>query len=416
MNIRRTADTKKETDVKRICSGKCILLWLVMLVVHMTAVAQVIQISNVEELYSAVNDSANTGAALVLSPGTYMLSVSDSRGAERPNGGRIELQMDMSIVGVEGDRDAVVINASGLPVSSFPPIVNGVAIGPNAAVRMGLGHNALEWLTVRDAVNSGANIDTSLQALDPGTAFIRVAHVASTGSARGLNIMNFGPQTSGQTIEADITDCYFFHNNVALSEGIRIGNFLGAQGSTVNVRMDENFSWGQQMGRSIVNNRALNSMISVVSSGNQFYNNGFGTFIFGGLSANGTRADGNTINFEAHGDQFMNNTAASVFDHGGLIVVGAENDSATGGGGSNNTVNVQLWGCRMSGNALHDLYGVGARSNFLVEGDPSLSQNNHVTIEINGAPNGSGRWQPVEQFANSLPGPPDYGNSVTVIE
>jgi hypothetical protein len=158
-------------------------------------------------------------------------------------------------------------------------------------------------------------------------------------------------------------------------------------------------------------------MISVVSSGNGFYNNGFGTFIFGGASANGTRGDGNTINFEAHGDQFMDNTAASAFDHGGLIVVGAENDSTAGGGGSNNTVNVQLWGRRMSGNTLHDLYGVGARSNFLANGDPSLSQYNHATIEIHGVGNDNGRWQPVEQFADSLPAaPPDYGNSVTVIQ
>jgi hypothetical protein len=294
--------------------------------------------------------------------------------------------------------------------------VNGVATGPNAAIRMGLGYNALEWLTVRDAVNGGANIDTGLQAFDPGTAYIRVSHIASTGSTRGLNILNFGPATSGQTIEADIVDCNFFHNNVGLGEGIRIGNFLGAQGSTVNVRMDGNVSWGQKFGRQIVNNRAQDSTISVISSGNRFYDNGLGTFAFGGLSSNGTRADGNTIDFEAHGDQFSGNTGASEFDHGGLVVVGAENDSPIGGGGSHNTVNVLLWGCRMSSNAVHDLYGVGARSNFLVNGDPSLSQNNHVTIEIKGAGNGNGRWQHVEQFVDSLPGPPDYGNSITVIE
>jgi hypothetical protein len=405
----------KETNVKKFSSSICILMWLIG-ILSPAAVAQVIQISNVEELYSAVNDPANTGATLVLTAGTYMLSATDLNGAPRPKGGRIELQMDMSIVGVEGDRDAVVINASALPASSFPQTVNGLATGPNASVRMGFGHNSLEWLTVRDAINGQANIDTGLQSLDPGTAYFRVAHVASTGSTRGLNIQNFGPQTSGQTIEADITDCYFFNNNVTLSEGIRIGNFLGAQGSTVNVRMDGNVSWGQKMGRSIVNNRTLNSMVSVVSSGNRFYDNGLGTFVFGGLSSNGTRSDGNTIDFEAHGDQFIGNTRETEFDHGGLIVVGAENDSPTGGGGSNNTVSVRLWGCRMSGNALHDLYGVGARSNFLVDGDPSLSQNNHAIIEINGAGNGNGRWQPLEQFADSLPGPPDYGNSVTVIE
>lgn len=216
--------------MQRICSGKCILLWVVMFTLPVAAVARMIKISNVEELYSAVNDPTNTGASLVLAPGSYMLSATDSNGAERPNDGRIELQMNMSIVGLVGDRDAVVINASGLPLSSFPAIVNGVAIGPNAAIRMVLGYNGLEWLTVRDAVNGGANIDTGLQAFDPGTAFILVAHVASTGSTRGLNILNFGPATSGQIIEADIVDCYFFDNKVTLSEGIRMGNFQGAQG------------------------------------------------------------------------------------------------------------------------------------------------------------------------------------------
>jgi hypothetical protein len=388
-----------------------------MLTVHVAAVAaQVIHISNVEELYSAVNDPANAGAALVLAPGTYMLSATDSNGAKRPNGGRIELQMDMSIVGVENDRDAVVINASGLPLSSFPQIINGVAIGPNAAIRMGLGDNALEWLTVRDAVNGGANIDTSLQALDPGTAFVRVAHVASTGSTLGLNLLNFGPATSGQILEADVVDSYFFENHFGTSVGVRIGNFLGAQGSTVNVRMNGNRCWGQKQGRGITNNRASNSTISVFSSGNRFYDNGHGTFVFGGLSVNGTRADGNIIDFEAHGDQFIDNTAATEFDRGGLIIEGTENASATGGGGTNNTVHVRLWGCRMSGNALHDLYGVGARSNFGADRDPSLSQDNHVTIEINGDGNGNGRWQPVEFFADSLPTSPDYGNSVMVID
>lgn len=70
----------------------------------------------------------------------------------------------------------------------------------------------------------------------------------------------------------------------------------------------------------------------------------------------------------------------------------------------------------MSDNQVADLYAVGARSNFSVAADPSLSQNNHVTIEIHGDGNGHGRWQPVEFFADSLPAGPDYGNSVTVID
>jgi len=396
--------------MRRLCSNLCISM--IVLALSHCALAQLVQISNVEELYSAVNNPSNAGTTLVLSPGIYMLSANDSNSAPRPKGGRIELQMDMSLTGLEGDRSAVVINAFNLPKSSFPTTVNGVATGPNAAVRMGLGHNTLEWLTVRDARLGQANIDTGLQPLDPGTAYIRVAHVASTGSTRGLNVLNFGPQSSGQTIEADITDCYFFDNDFNQSEGVRMGNFQGARGSTVNVRMDGNLSWGQKQGRLIVDNGAEESTVNVLSSGNRFYGNGSGTIIIAGLSQDNTEVDGNTINFEAHGDQFIGNTGATEFDNGGLIVLGLENVSPSTGGGSNNTVNITLWGCRMLDNSIVDLYGVGARS--APDTTAPLSQNNHVTIEINGDGQGNGKSQPVEFFADSIPSLPTYGNSVTV--
>jgi len=135
--------------------------------------AQVIQVGNVEELYAAVNDSRNAGATLTLAPGVYMLSATDPAGAARANGGRLDLLENMSLMGVEGDRNAVVIDAINLPSSSYRvPIVV-------AAVRLGRGRNSIEWLTVRNAVNGMANIDTTLQW--QGTAFVRIAHVASTG-------------------------------------------------------------------------------------------------------------------------------------------------------------------------------------------------------------------------------------------
>ena len=403
--------------MKKLGFSNCALSWLIVLALCPSAMAQVIQISKVEALYSAVDNPANAGATLVLAPGTYMLTPTDPYGASRPKGGRIEFQMDMSLMGVEADRDAVVISAVNLPASSFPTTTNGLATGPNAAIRMGLGHNALQWLTVRDTINGQDNINTGLQPLDPGDAYILVAHIASSGSNRGLDILNFGPKTSGQTIEADVVDSYFFENPFGTSVGVRSGNFSN-RGSTVNVRLSGNLVWGQKQGWSMENSTATGSTVNAVSSGNRFYGNGVGTSILGVVTSGTARADGNTIHFEAHGDQFTGNTAATQFDHGGLAVVGTENVSPVGGGGSNNTVNVQLWGCRMSDNYASDLYAVGARSNFSsVAADPSLSQNNHVTIEIHGDGNGNGRWQPVEFFADSLPAaPPNYGNSVTVIE
>lgn len=367
---------------------------------------QVIPVANVDELYAAVNDPASRGAALVLLPGTYVLSPTGANGVIRPNGGRLELQPDMSLIGVEGDRSAVVIDAFNLPAASFP-----LTRGPNAAIRMGLGHNALEWLTIRDARNGQANIDSGLQPLDPGTAFISIAHIASSGSTRGLNLLNFGPLASGQTIEADIVDSYFFDNVFKVSEGVRMGNFQGARGCTVNVRMVGNVSWGQKQGRLIVNNGGIESTINVTSSGNRFYDDGAGTVVIGGLSSTNTRADGNTINLDAHGDEFLNNTRETEFDKGGLVILASENISTIDGGGSHNTVNVKLWGCRTLNNNLWDLAGIASRS--LSDQTASLSEDNHITVEIHGV--GNGKWQPVEFFADQIPAEPNYGNSVTVI-
>lgn len=389
------------------------------------AAAQSIPVADIEALYAAINNPANAGATLVLAPGTYLLSTTDQYGQTRPKGGRLELQYDMSLQGIEGDRQAVVIDAYNLPASSFPSAItsSNAAAGPNAPLRMGLGHNRIEWLTVRNGRNAQANIDTGLQPLDPETAYVRIAHVESSGSTRGLNVLNFGTATSHQIIEADIVDSDFHDNTVGLSEGVRFGNFQGAAFATVNVRMSGSRSWGHKTGRLVVNNRALDSTVNVISAGNRFYGNGGGTIIVGGLSSNNTRADRNTIHFEARGDQFLDNTAASEFDHGGLVVLGTEDVSAASGGGSYNRVEVELWGARMLDNvttdavapgmANADLGGFGARS--LSPATSPHSTNNLVTITLHGDGGSKGKWQPVESFADVMPAGPANGNSVSVV-
>jgi hypothetical protein len=406
---------EKELNVKNLlhCIRRRILLVIAALAMTSAATAnpQVIRVSNVDELYSAVNDPASAGRTLMLAPGTYLLSVNDPNGAPRPNGGRLELQRDMTLRGRSGDLSAVIIDAYNLPASSFPQTANGVATGPNAPVRLGLGRNTLEWLTVRDGRFAQANIDTGLQPLDLGNAYIRIAHVASSGSVRGLNVLNFGPQASGQIIEADIINCDFHDNSLGLSEGVRLGNFQGARGSIVNVRMVGNTSRGQKQGRLIVNNRAIESTVNVLSIGNRFFENGAGTIIVGGLSSNNTRADYNTINFNSYSDQFTNNTGTTEFDHGGLVALGTEDISAAGGG-SFNTVNVKLWQARLQGNNTSDLTGIGARA--LSDATAANNQGNRVTVEIHGDGRGKDQPQRVETFADSIPATPNYDNSVSV--
>ena len=158
-----------------------------------------INVTNIEELYAAVNNPANAGNQIVLAEGVYQLSATAPGGAARPNGGRLELQENMSLRGVAGNRGAVVIDAANLPASSYTmPIVN------TGAIRMGKGTNAVEWLTVRNAVNGGAGIIVHLSAA--GTAYVRIAHIVSTGNLRGIDIRNAGNSPTGFVIEAEIVD------------------------------------------------------------------------------------------------------------------------------------------------------------------------------------------------------------------
>lgn len=393
--------------MKRVCQVRdlfSVLLTAAFLCFASTANAQSVGVATTEELYAAVNDPANVGATIILAPGVYVLSPKDQNNVNRPNKGRLDLLLDMSLTGVVEDRSAVIIDAGGLPATSFTGTP-----GPNAAVRLGRGTNSVQWLTVRNAINAQANIDSGLQM--PGTAYVTVAHCESYGSTRGLNVLNFGPGASGETIEADIFDNYFHNNVLGVGEGVRVGNFQGATGSTVNARMLDNRSWGNLQGRLLVNNRAINSTVDVYSSGNRFFGNGAGTTVIGGLSSNATTANGNTVNFEAHGDQFLDNNGPTPFDIGGLLIIGGENTSIPNGT-NNNTVNVSLLGTRYSDNAGTDLYGVGGRSTPNSIGAPGV--NNRVTIDIQGDGNIlKGRWQPVGFFANSLPCDANTTNSVT---
>ena len=350
---------------------------------------------NVDQLYAAVNDTQNAGRQVVAAPGTYMLSAIDSSGVPRPNGGRLELQEDMSLVGVIGDRDAVVINAINMPSSSLTggPI-------PLAPIRLGRGRNSVEWLTLRDAKFGLGNIVNGLTY--SGTPHIRIAHIASTGAAYGVSFFNFGPAFSGKTLELDIVDNDLFEAAVGLRTGFRIGNFAGATGAVVNARLIGNRMWGNQFSL-IVNNGAVNSTINVESAGNRYFNNGNGLAILGGFNANG-----NTINFRGTGDHYLDNTAGSNFDRGGLVIVGGENTSGPGLP-NNNTVTVSLFGCRFSGNDLWDLGAIGARSFPETLGDPGT--NNHVTVNLVGIPR---RPDFVEFFADSVPFDAATTNSVTV--
>jgi len=379
---------------------------LLVLMLSPCAMAQTIPISDVEALYSALENPAYDGATLVLAPNTYNLSRKDAHDVDRTNLGRIELRRDMTLRGVVGDQSAVIINAHALPPESFP---QNATDGPYAAIRLGRGQNSLEWLTVVDAWKGQANIDTGLQRLDPGSTTIRLDHVSSTGSARGLNVMNYGPATSGQHIDMEIVNSEFYDNDIGISQGARIGNFQGAVGSTIKIRMSGNHFWNQVQGCLIVNNNAVSSKVTVESLGNRYDHNSAGMIVIGALSSNSTRANGNTITVEIRGDSYVDNTGTVGTDRGGLIVLGTELASNAFAGGENNTVNIKMRDTFTLDNVNPDLVATGAR--FLAGQSATPTQNNKVTVEVKTF----GPRRPVEQVNDVLPVGTKYGNTAKLI-
>ena len=361
-----------------------------------------VSVADVEHLYAAVNNPANAGTTILLASGTYVLSAKDAAGVSRPNGGRLELQQDMSISGVEDDRAAVVIDATALPASSFF-----IPIGRTGVIRTGRGTNAVEWLTIAGNPRSAGAIETDLGGtLD---AWVTVAHVAAGNSTRGVDVRNFGAANATRRLNAEITDSDLFRG----SEGIRVANFFGAVGGQIIVEMNGNRAYENEVGCIIVNNRSNTATIQVRSNGDRFYDNGGGCLVVGGLAASGTTVSSSTA-LEAHGTAFIDNTRTEFFPNSGpvfsgfsgLQVVGGEELSSVGTT-SHNTVTVKLWGCNVSGNQRLDFEAWGARSS-----DPLrvAGIDNHAIVELHGI---SKRIDVVG--GNSSPANPDGTNTLTII-
>src|SRR5262249_40775362 len=216
---------------------------------------------------------------------------------------RRDLQLDMSLVGVENDAGAATIDASTLLQSSF-----NFKIGRTGIIRTGRGNNTIEWLTVRGNPLAAAAISTDLLQKDladiamPTT--IRVAHVVAGGSARGVDIRNATAETEARRIVGEIEDSEFYWG----VEGIRVANFVGADNGEITVDMRRNHSHQNRLGCIIENNRSNNATIAVTSDGDQFDDNGLGCLIGGGLTnAQTASASFNTTRFDAHGSRFTNN-------------------------------------------------------------------------------------------------------------
>lgn len=387
-------------------------------------------VSNVEQLYAAVNNPANAGAAVVLSPGVYTLSASASPASR----GRLELQRDMSLYGVSRydeclNRSEVEIDPSGLPAQSFQ--ASGIP-GRTGVIRVGRGTNAIECLTIGRNWFAAAAIETDLVEVEkdedgqclpsPLPTAVRVAHVLAGDISRGVDVRNITGCMAGRSLKADIQDNEFFW----AVEGIRVINFQGAYGGEINVAMKGNVVHANRLGCIIENNRSNFATISVLSSQDRFVDNGLGCQIGGGLTgATPGETKDSTAKFDASGSEFTKNTR-TVFnpnvtgpaftDMGGLLAVGG--DVVLSGApysSSRDTVFVRLWDVTFADNGGRDFEAFGARCRQLSDDAETVCEglagtDNHALIQLRGL-NAS-----LDVNANdSEPTDPNGTNTVTIV-
>jgi hypothetical protein len=167
-----------------------------------------------------------------------------------------------------------------------------------------------------------------------------------------------------------------------MSEGIRVANFVGADRGVIAATLAGNRVHDYQLGCIVTNNRSSNATVDVKSSGDRFFGNALGCLIAGGLNQSTTGvANSNVTTFEAHGTQFVDNTAQIPgIDPGGVRVAGGLS-TIIANSTSANTVSVELWGSKVSGNQVVDFEAFGA---WKPSAPGIAGTNNHATVTLHG--------------------------------
>jgi hypothetical protein len=320
----------------------------------------VIEVFNVEQLYDAVNNPANAGADVVLAPGQYVLTKLKPGAGMRPNGGRLELQPDMSITGVAGHPEDVVIDSSD-PVNG-PSFPLGGGLGNAGTIRIGRGRNSVEWLTIVGGSSSAAGVQTDLIG---APAVLRVAHIVSRGSVRGIDVRNLGPAGAGRTIVIDLDDNECLDNTAANGQGIRFVN-SGADGAAIAATLHNNRSHDNIQGFLASNERSTHASITIDSHDDRFEDNLIGGVIFGGLTNAAGTAVGNTVKFTMHAGSIARSHGLVPPQNltAGLSVIGGAftPPGGTANSASSNVVQVSIWGTKFDDNAALDVEAWGAKS------------------------------------------------------
>jgi hypothetical protein len=319
-----------------------------------------VYVSTLDELYAAVNNPDNAGTEVILAPGAYVLS------ASYPNGGRLELQTDMSLKGQPGQTDAVLIDQSALPFASFR-LTPTVSVAP---IRIGRGTNSLEWLSVKGgsvAANPLSVIESDLLGTETNVAISHV-YVDCNGSRIGILFRNRLQEHANRVINATLEHTEIenaISNPNPPGAGLALQNRIS--GSQINLEMTGNYIHGCRVGVLHFNGGLGNNIehcsVDIISHNDRIEGNGCGIDLSGGSANAPLYSNNNTATVEMYGSRIKENGLAQFPPNneahfGGMDVAGGWGSN----GASNNILTIRLRGCDISSNNGTDIYAYGAFS------------------------------------------------------
>ena len=315
-----------------------------------------VYVATVDELYLAVNDPGNTGAQVVLAPGVYVLS------ASYPNGGRLELQTDMSLRGQPGQTDAVLIDQSSLPFASFR-LSPTVSVAP---IRIGRGTNSLEWLSVKGgsvAANPLAVIESDLLGAETNVTISHV-YVDCNGSRTGVMFRNRLDEHANRVINATLEYSEIANasaNPNPPGAGLALQNRIS--GAVIKLNMKGNYIHECRVGilhfNSGLGTSIDNCSLDITSHNDRIEGNGCGFDLSGGSTGAGILyANNNSATVKMYGTAIKDNGQSQVPTNNGAFPGGI---SAAGGWNtaSHNNLHISLSGCDISNNNGTDIHGFG---------------------------------------------------------
>ena len=316
-------------------------------------------VSNVEQLYEAINNPDNEGATIVIAAGTYMLN------ANYPKSGRLELQHNMSLVGQPGRADAVIIDATQLPLTSFTIAPTNSRTG---VVRMGDGANSIEWITFQNDLAHTIRSLIQTDIISTPVAQIRIAHCVLKGSSIGISIVNREAAANGRIIEAEVEDNEIMNNTIPqFGSGIQVQNSMGVNDAVIRLNIQRNYIHDNRAGILAFNASSKRSIIEIKSNTDNIESNGLGLMFNGGFIENANNAAlDNSLTFEAYGTTVKNNAGNPAppfaFPAGGVHAAGGQamQPFALPGTAHNNKLEISLHGCRIEDNSGHyqvNVYG-----------------------------------------------------------